>query len=73
MERNVILRGRTLQLLEVVCGSKQRTKQIPETGILGDFRWFNIFEDVSPIHHGEMLTEVQEMIYSALSEGVYIE
>lgn len=44
-----------------------------QTGILGDFRGFNIFDDVSPIHTAEMLTEEQEMIYTALSEGVYIE
>ena len=43
------------------------------TGILGDFRGFNIFDDVAPIHTAEMLTEEQEMIYRALSEGVYIE
>lgn len=44
-----------------------------QTGILGDFRGFNIFDDVSPIHTAEMLTEEQEMIYTALSDGVYIE
>lgn len=44
-----------------------------QTGILGDFRGFNIFDDVSPIHTAEMLTEEQEMIYAALSDGVYIE
>ena len=44
-----------------------------KTGILGDFRGFNIFDDVTPIHTAEMLTEEQEMIYTALSEGVYIE
>lgn len=44
-----------------------------KTGILGDFRGFNIFDDVTPIHTAEMLTEEQEMIYSALSDGVYIE
>lgn len=44
-----------------------------KTGILGDFRGFNIFDDVAPIHTAEMLTEEQEMIYSALSDGVYIE
>lgn len=44
-----------------------------QTGILGDFRGFNIFDDVTPIHTAEMLTEEQEMIYTALSEGVYIE
>ena len=44
-----------------------------KTGILGDFRGFNIFDDVTPIHTAEMLTEEQEMIYRALSEGVYIE
>lgn len=44
-----------------------------QTGILGDFRGFNIFDDVSPIHTAEMLTEEQEMIYTALPDGVYIE
>lgn len=44
-----------------------------QTGILGDFRGFNIFDDVTPIHTAEMLTEEQEIIYTALSDGVYIE
>lgn len=44
-----------------------------QTGILGDFRGFNVFDDVTPIHTAEMLTEEQEMIYAALSGGVYIE
>lgn len=44
-----------------------------QTGILGDFRGFNIFDGVTPIHTAEMLTEEQEMIYTALSDGVYIE
>lgn len=44
-----------------------------KTGILRDFRGFNVFDDVTPIHTAEMLTEEQEMIYTALSEGVYIE
>lgn len=44
-----------------------------QTGIVGDFRGFNIFDDVTPIHTAEMLTEEQEMIYAALSDGVYIE
>lgn len=44
-----------------------------QTGIIGDFRGFNIFDDVTPIHTAEMLTEEQEMIYTALSDGVYIE
>lgn len=44
-----------------------------QTGILGDFRGFNVFDDVIPIHTAEMLTEEQEMIYTALSDGVYIE
>lgn len=44
-----------------------------QTGEIGDFRGFNIFDDVSPIHTAEMLTEEQEMIYAALSDGVYIE
>ena len=44
-----------------------------QTGILGDFRGFNIFDDVTPIHTAEMLTEEQKMIYAALSDGVYIE
>lgn len=44
-----------------------------QTGILGDFIGFNVFDDVTPIHTAEMLTEEQEMIYAALSDGVYIE
>lgn len=44
-----------------------------QPGILGDFRGFNVFDDVTPIHTAEMLTEEQEMIYTALSDGVYIE
>lgn len=44
-----------------------------QTGIVGDFRGFNVFDDVTPIHTAEMLTEEQEMIYTALSDGVYIE
>lgn len=44
-----------------------------KTGILGDFRGFNVFDDVTPIHTAEMLAEEQEMIYAALSDGVYIE
>lgn len=44
-----------------------------QTGEIGDFRGFNIFDDVTPIHTAEMLTEEQEMIYAALSDGVYIE
>lgn len=44
-----------------------------QTGILGDFRGFNIFDDVTPIHTAKMLAEEQEMIYAALSDGVYIE
>jgi hypothetical protein len=44
-----------------------------QTGILGDFRGFNVFDDVTPIHTAEMLTEEQEMIYAALYDGVYIE
>lgn len=44
-----------------------------QTGIVGDFRGFNIFDDVTPIHTAEMLADEQEMIYTALSDGVYIE
>lgn len=44
-----------------------------QTGEIGDFIGFNVFDDVSPIHTAEMLTEEQEMIYTALSDGVYIE
>lgn len=44
-----------------------------KTGILGDFRGFNMFDDVTPIHTAEMLADEQEMIYTALSDGVYIE
>lgn len=44
-----------------------------QTGILGDFRGFNVFDDVTPIHTAEMLAEEQEIIYSELENGVYIE
>ena len=44
-----------------------------QTGILGDFRGFNVFDDVTPIHTTEMLAEEQDMIYTALSDGIYIE
>lgn len=44
-----------------------------QTGEIGDFIGFNVFDDVTPIHTAEMLTEEQEMIYAALSDGVYIE
>lgn len=44
-----------------------------QTGILGDFRGFNVFDDVTLIHTAEMLADEQEMIYTALSDGVYIE
>ena len=43
------------------------------TGEIGDFLGFNMFDDVTPIHTPEMLAEEQEMIYTALSDGVYIE
>lgn len=55
---------------ESAAGGRNNDRQ---TGILGDFRGFNIFDDVTPIHTAEMLTEEQEMIYTALSDGVYIE
>lgn len=44
-----------------------------QTGKIGDFKGFNVFDDVTPIHTAEMLTEEQEMIYTALSDGVYID
>lgn len=44
-----------------------------QTGILGDFKGFNVFDDVTPIHTAEMLAEEQEIIYSELENGVYIE
>lgn len=44
-----------------------------QTGIVVDFRGFNVFDDVTPIHTAEMLSDEQEMIYTALSDGVYIE
>lgn len=55
---------------ESATGGRNNDRQ---TGILGDFRGFNVFDDVTPIHTAEMLTEEQEMIYAALSVGVYIE
>ena len=44
-----------------------------KTGEIGGFRGFNVFDDVTPIHTAEMLRNEQEMIYTALSDGVYIE
>lgn len=55
---------------ESATGGRNNDRQ---TGEIGDFRGFNVFDDVSPIHTAEMLTEEQEMIYTALSDGVYIE
>lgn len=55
---------------ESATGGRNNDRQ---TGILGDFRGLNIFDDVTPIHTAEMLAEEQEMIYTALSDGVYIE
>lgn len=55
---------------ESATGGRNNDRQ---TGILGDFRGFNVFDDVTPIHTAEMLAEEQEMIYAALSDGVYIE
>lgn len=55
---------------ESATGGRNNDRQ---TGILGDFRGFNVFDDVTPIHTAEMLTEEQEMIYTDLSDGVYIE
>lgn len=55
---------------ESATGGRNNDRQ---TGILGDFKGFNVFDDVTPIHTAEMLTEEQEMIYTALSDGVYIE
>lgn len=55
---------------ESATGGRNNDRQ---TGILGDFRGFNVFDDVTPIHTAEMLTEEQETIYTALSDGVYIE
>lgn len=55
---------------ESATGGRNNDRQ---TGEIGDFRGFNIFDDVSPIHTAEMLSEEQEMIYTALSDGVYIE
>lgn len=55
---------------ESATGGRNNDRQ---TGEIGDFRGFNVFDDVSPIHTAEMLTEEQEMIYTALTDGVYIE
>lgn len=55
---------------ESATGGRNNDRQ---TGEIGDFSGFNVFDDVTPIHTAEMLTEEQEMIYTALSEGVYIE
>lgn len=55
---------------ESATGGRNNDRQ---TGEIGDFLGFNVFDDVTPIHTAEMLTEEQEMIYAALSDGVYIE
>lgn len=55
---------------ESATGGRNNDRQ---TGEIGNFRGFNVFDDVTPIHTAEMLTEEQEMIYAALSDGVYIE
>lgn len=55
---------------ESATGGRNNDRQ---TGILGDFKGFNVFNDVTPIHTAEMLADEQEMIYTALSDGVYIE
>lgn len=55
---------------ESATGGRNNDRQ---TGEIGDFIGFNVFDDVTPIHTAEMLTEEQEMIYTALSDGVYIE
>lgn len=44
-----------------------------KTGILGDFRGYNSFDDVSPIHTPKMLADEQRNIYTLLKDGVYIE
>lgn len=55
---------------ESATGGRNNDRQ---TGEIGDLRGFNVFDDVTPIHTAKMLTEEQEMIYTALSDGVYIE
>lgn len=40
--------------------------------VISDLTGFNVFDDVTTIHTPEMLTEEQELIYRALSDGVYI-
>lgn len=44
-----------------------------KTGILADFRGYNRFDDVSPIHTPKMLADEQRSIYTLLQDGVYIE
>lgn len=44
-----------------------------KTGLLGDFRGYNSFDDVSPIHKPNMLADEQRSIYKLLNDGVYIE
>ena len=44
-----------------------------KSGILGGFRGFNSFNDVSPIHTSKMLADEQRSIYTLLKDGVYIE
>ena len=43
-----------------------------QTGKIGDFRGFNKFDDIEPVSTPEMLTDEQNDIYTALSNGVYI-
>lgn len=42
-------------------------------GVISSFSGFNVFSDITPIHTPEMLTEEQEIIYTALMQGVYVE
>ena len=54
-------------------GTNKGTNNDRKIGILGDFRGFNRFDDVSPIHTSKMLADEQISIYTLLKDGVYIE
>lgn len=42
-------------------------------GLISSFTGFNSFDDITPVATPEMLTDEQEMIYSELKTGVYIQ
>lgn len=54
-------------------GANKGRNNDSKSGILGHFRGFNTFDDVSPIHTSKMLADEQRSIYTLLKDGVYIE